>query len=156
MAYGNLVTCVNRTTQPLEGTFDGQIIEFEPGYVDDGTGKIVRAVDGHGAPVVVQLPSNVAAIVKSQNPIMGTQDVNQPSPDDYLIGVEKWPASGRKDPTDHVEQSDKIEVIDRDSIPDAERSAGAEVVAARGRRKSRAAVAVKPRMNFENRADYDD
>ena len=152
MSYGNLVRCVNRSTQPLEGTFDGRIIVFAPGYVDDGTGKIVRAVDGYGAPVVELLPPNVAAIVKSQNPIMGTQDVGASRPDDYLIGVEQWPA-GRKDDTSHIEQSDAIEIIDRESIGDAGRS-GSQVLAARGSRKSRASVAVKTGTGVKG--DFDD
>lgn len=139
--YGNLVVCVNRSTKPLEGTFDGQIVQIPPGYVDDGTGKIVRAVDGHGAPVVTLLPANVAAIVKSQNPIMGTQDPLSPRPDDYLVGVEKWPG-GSKDDLSHVEQSDAIEIIDRDAIADESRSRDSEVVRAKGRRKTRASVAV--------------
>lgn len=153
MAYGNLVVCVNRTTKPLEGTFDGQIIVIPPGYVDDGTGTIVRAVDGHGAPVTVQLPSNVAAIVKSQNPMMGTQDVNAASPDEYLVGVEQWPA-GKKDDLSHVEQSDAIEIIDRSSINDTSRASDSEVVSARGRRRSRAAVAVKTGTGVKG--DYED
>lgn len=153
MAFGNLVTCVNRSTQSLEGTFDGQIIVFDPGYVDDGTGQVVRAVDGHGAPVVTMLPAHVAAIVKSQNPIMGTQDVLSAAPDDYLIGIEKWPA-GRRDDTSHVEQSDAIEVIDRSSVQDGSRESGAEVVKARGGRSSRAKVAVKLRTGLKS--DYDD
>lgn len=153
MAYGNLVTCVNRSTKPLEGTFDGQIIVFPPGYVDDGTGNIVRAVDGHGAPVVTMLPANVAAIVKAQNPIMGTQDVLSAAPDEYLIGVEKWPA-GRADDVSHVEQSDAIEIIDRSSIADGSRQTDAEVVKSRGGRRTREKVAVKVRTGMK--ADYED
>lgn len=153
MAFGNLVVCVNRSTQPLEGTFDGQIIVFPPGYVDDGTGTIVRAVDGYGAPVVTMLPANVAAIVKSQNPVMGTQDVLSASPDDYLIGVEQWPA-GRKDDTSHAEQSDKIEIIDRDSIADGSRREDFTVEKTRGGRKSRASIATKTRTPIK--ADYED
>lgn len=153
MAYGNLVTCVNRSTKPLEGTFDGQIIIFPAGYVDDGNGNIVRAVDGYGAPVVTMLPANVAAIVKAQNPIMGTQDVLSAAPDDYLIGVEQWPA-GRKDDLSHAEQSDAIEIIDRSSIADGSRQSDAEVVKSRGGRKSRADVKAKTRTGIE--ASYDD
>ena len=148
MSYGNLVTCVNRSTKPLEGTFDGQIIVFPPGYVDDGNGNVVRAVDGYGAPVVTMLPAHVAAIVKSQNPVMGTQDVLSASPDDYLIGVEQWPA-GRKDDTTHTEQSDAIEIIDRDSISDSGRRADAVVEKTRGGRATRSKVATKTRTGIK-------
>lgn len=153
MAYGNLVVCVNRSTKPIEGTFDGQIIRMAPGYVDDGTGKVVRAVDGHGAPVVTMLPAHVAAIVKSQNPVMGTQDPLNPSPDEYLVGVEKWPA-GTKDDLTHTEQSDAIEIIDRSAIADESRSTDSEVISAKGRSKKRSSVAVKTGTGI--RADTDD
>lgn len=153
MAFGNLVTLVNRTTKPLEGTFDGQVVRIPAGYVDDGTGKIVRALDQYGAPIVTTLPANVAAIVKSQNPMMGTQDPLNPAPDDYLIGVEKWPA-GRKDDLSHVEQSDSIELIDRSAIGDESRERDAEVIKARGSKKSRASVAVKTKTLV--RTDIDD
>lgn len=154
MAYGNLVTLVNRSTQWLEGTFDGQIIKMAPGYVDDGAGNIVRAVDGHGAPVVTLLPSHVAALVKSQNPIMGTQDPNSPAPEEYLVGVQEW-STGRQDDISPAEQSDSIEIINRSAIADEIRSTKAEVVKAKGG-KSRSNVAVKPRINTGGKSDYED
>lgn len=151
MAYGNFVTCINRTTRRLEGTFDGQVVVLEPGYVDDGTGKIVRAVDGHGAPVVTMLPSNVAAIIKSQNPVMGTQDISSPSPDEYLIGIEKW-STGRKDDVSHREQSDAIEIIDRETVAD-DRRVDSETIKGKGRRtRGNVAVATKTLV----RTDVDD
>lgn len=151
--YGNFVALVNRSTQPLEGTFDGQVIKIPAGYVDDGTGNIVRALDGYGRPVVTLLPPNVAAIVKSQLPVMGTQDPLNPNPDEYLVGVEKWP-TGRKDDISHREQSDAIEIIDRGALTDESRATDAETIPAKGRRKSRATVAVRTKTLVKT--DIDD
>ncbi len=148
--YGNLVTCVNRTTTVLEGTFDGQIIKFEPGYVKVGE-EVVRATDGHGAPVVVLLPAHVAVLVKSQNPLMGSQDPTDARPEEYLIGIEKWPA-GTKDDTSHLEQSDAEELLDRSALPSDRQSA--EKVRNRHVSKSRSKVAQKTRTGVK--ADYED
>src|SRR5262252_9280221 len=137
MARTRFVHIVNRTTGPLDCTWDGVPIVLAPGYkrvqepvmdpahpdlqkLDKNknpmfTEKFVP-VDEHGNEVEGPNPPGQyveyyeAEGCKRQHPIMGTSDPNSADARDgeFLVGVVEW-----GDDIDHVEQSDAIENINR-------------------------------------------
>jgi hypothetical protein len=87
------VTLINRTNRNLTGTWNGREYKIVPGKNS--------------------FPEAMAVKFKDQNPIFGTQD---PFSNDkqYLLGIEE-----ANDPIDSVEQSDKIELLDRSKFAGA-------------------------------------
>lgn len=120
-----MVNAVNRTTGPLDAMFDGQPVVLVPGYklVDDpekeGKQKVVGA--GPGESVVTNaLPYFAAEMVKRQNPLMGSEDPENPREFESLVGIMEW-----GDDITHLEQSDKMERIDREMLDDEAQTARA-------------------------------
>jgi hypothetical protein len=87
------VTLVNRTSKILTGTWDGKTHNIHPGKNS--------------------FPEFMAQKFKDQNPIMGSQDPYSMELQ-YLVGIEE-----EGDPTSPVEQSDKIELLDRSRLRNA-------------------------------------
>jgi len=115
-AVPKMCALVNRTTSPIDGTFDGQPLVIPPGYLNV-EGKITGA-GPNGTPFGFQLPEYAAEMVKRQNPIMGTEDPENMRDVEYLLGVEAW-----GDDISHVEQSDSEERFDRELMGDEARGA---------------------------------
>lgn len=97
MALGQVVTLINRTTHQLVCTFDGEQLTIEPG-------------ENPGFPAVA------VPYAKEQNPIMGTQDPLRPSVRKYLVGVKPTKGVDSNDDVSPIEQSDKVELLDRSLI----------------------------------------
>lgn len=89
-----IVTVVNRTSQPVEGIFDGKRTVIAP----------------HA-----RLPMlyHAAEHLKRQNPVMGTEDISDPRSPEFLVGIEEW-----GDDISPIEQSDKQERFDRTTVGD--------------------------------------
>lgn len=68
---------VNRTSKKLSVRFDGQDIELEPNYTEDGA----LIPDVHN-----MIPSITVPYAKSQNVLMGSEDPLDPSDYEVLIG----------------------------------------------------------------------
>jgi hypothetical protein len=102
---GPVVTMVNRTSKPLELRFNGRTMTFAPG-------------PNHVNETYVRL-------ARRKFFVMGTEDPALPGHAEMLVGVEAW-----GDPITPIEQSDAVEVIDRDKIPDGWK--GRELVTTRG------------------------
>lgn len=124
MARAKLVEIVNRTTETLEGMFDGVPEVIPAGYK-------VLTVDATGAKTIVGAGPNeeprrhvcelhAAEAYKRQNPRMGTQDPFSVDARDteYLLGVEEW-----GDDITPLEQTDADELIDRSMLPDNRQNA---------------------------------
>lgn len=114
--YMDFVKVVNRTTEKLEGTFDGVPIDLPPGYKFEGD-QIVPAGEG-GQPAYTMLPAAAAERCKWQNPQMGTADPENPTDVEFKIGVESW-----GDETSFLAPTDAIELIDRSLLDDQARTA---------------------------------
>lgn len=84
------VTLINRTSKPLIGTWDGRRHTIPPGKSS--------------------FPEAMAVKFKEQNPKMGSLDPYSLDRE-YLMGIEEY-----NDPTDPVEQSDKVELLDRSKM----------------------------------------
>lgn len=84
------VTLVNRTTRTLFGTWDGRQHKIAPGKN--------------------QFPATMAQKFKEQNPIFGTQDPYSLDKQS-LLGIEE-----DNDPITPVEQSAKVELLDRSKL----------------------------------------
>jgi hypothetical protein len=120
-----MVTCVNRTTRPLDAMFDGQPVVIPAGYKvleeTDDKGKVTKRVIGAGpneSVLTYALPYFAAEMVKRQNPMMGTEDPSNPADFESLIAIVEW-----KDDVDHIEQSDAVERLDRDMLDDEAQTA---------------------------------
>lgn len=112
-----IVTVVNRTSRPVEGIFDGQVI----------------MIPAHGRTSMLK---NAAELVKRQNPVMGSEDPADIRSADFLVGVVEW-----GDDLSPIEQSDKEERFDRSLVESTEgRQAKAMPIA--GKRLSRLKVAL--------------
>lgn len=88
------VTLVNRTSNPLVGTWDGRVFTIPPGKSS--------------------YPEIQALKFKLQNPRMGTADPNSNRPDfdtEYLCGIEEF-----NDPISPVEQTNSIELFNRGKV----------------------------------------
>jgi hypothetical protein len=148
MAYQRIIHVVNRTTEPLECMDNGVPWTIKPGYkreqrvipvkkgsnaagdiiVEEMTEVIVGA--GPGDTVYMEpLPYFVAERAKRQNPVMGTLDALNPNIFDSLIGVPDW-----QDDITPCEQSEAIELLDRETLGD--RAKGAVVLVPRGAKKA--------------------
>ncbi len=91
--YMDFLTVVNRTSKPLQVTWDG---------------KHTTLVPGKNA-----LPAIVAEAAKRQNPIMGSEDPVSLQMR-YLVGIEE-----QEDDCSPVEQSPAIQRIDRNKLINA-------------------------------------
>lgn len=122
-AIQKMVSAVNRTTEPVDGMFDGQPVVLLPGYeiVD---GKVVGAGPS-GTVRSNPLPYFAAEMIKRQNPVMGTEDPLDPRDFESLIGIVEW-----DDPIDHLEQSDAIERLDRELMSEEAQTATPMLTAA--------------------------
>jgi len=85
------VTLVNRTSKTLNGTWDGRQYKITPGRHE--------------------FPEIQAMKFKEQNPIMGTEDPYTLQKES-LIGIVE-----QGDNIDPIEQSDKVELLDRHMLP---------------------------------------
>lgn len=165
MARTRLVQIVNRTTKPLDCMFDGVPEVIPPGYKivmvekKDANGKVLLEKNGdekmvawvvgaapNGEPLRHTVEYSAAEAYVRQHPVMGTQDpLSVDARDtDYLLGVEAWGHD-----IDHLEQSDAIELIDRDLLPEDRRHVKA--VDVRGKRRDRSPGAIRDRKQKENK-----
>ena len=92
------VILVNRTSKPLEATWNGKRYKLVPG--DN------------------PLPRNVAEAAKRQNPIMGTGQADFWATE-YLVGIKEF-----NDPIDPIEQSTAKELMDPQILHAAKLAAG--------------------------------
>ena len=114
----DIVTVVNRSSQSVEGIFDGQPIVIPP----------------HGKKAML---ANAAELVKRQNPVMGTEDPGDLRSPQFLLGVLEW-----GDDLSPIEQSVAIERFDRSLVHDAE-GQKAKPMAMKGARQTRVRVAIE-------------
>src|SRR5258708_10008063 len=84
------VTLINRTAKPLNGTWDGRSYSIGPGKNS--------------------FPALMALKFKEQNPIFGSQDPFSMDKQ-YLLGIVE-----DNDPITPIEQSDKVELLDRSKL----------------------------------------
>lgn len=84
----------NRTKKPLTVTYDGKQWVLPP------------------YPALVKVPRIVADVACRQHPRMGTEDPYNPRRYELLVYVPAW-----KQPDSPIEQSDKLERIDRTMLP---------------------------------------
>lgn len=142
-----IVHVVNRTTQPLEVMDDGVPWPIRPGYAlrekRDDNGDIVykERLDAKGDPVLENgkpvldpiievvgaadgrvamepLPFFAAERAKRQNPLMGSEDPLSPTSFVSLIAVPDW-----GEDYSYLEQSDKIERLDRSLMDEVAQTA---------------------------------
>lgn len=85
----------NRSTKTLTIMYGGRQYEVPP------------------YPKTVHLPAVVAAAGLNQHPVMGSENPYNPHDVEYLLYVEEW----KKLPKTPLEQSDKVERIDRSQLP---------------------------------------
>jgi hypothetical protein len=85
----------NRSTKPLSIMYGGRQYKVPP------------------HPKTVMLPAIVAVAGLNQNPVMGTENPYNPHDVQYLLYVKEW----SKLPQTPIEQSEKIERIDRSLLP---------------------------------------
>lgn len=127
MAFGDDTLVVNRTTKPLNFTWDGQPGELPPGYKVVENGVVPAGRDGQV--VVTHLPVLVAEMARRQNVVKGTENPFDLHDVQYLVGVAvrdentgvlsvapNWPLNS----IDYREQSDAIERLDRSMLPQQE------------------------------------
>jgi len=152
MAIPKMVSAVNRTLKPLDAMYDGQPVVLVPGYLQideekDGkpTGRkqVIGAGPG-GAVKVNPLPYFAAEMVKRQNPIMGTEDPENPRDFESLIGIVEW-----GDDIDYCEQSSAEERLDRSLMDDTAQKA-VNVMTRSGRKAKRLK---KKRRGLKNMVD---
>lgn len=89
-----IVSLKNRTSKDVKGRFDGQVI----------------TIPAHGAKSML---SHAAELVKRQNPLMGSEDMNDLRSPQFLLGVEEW-----GDDVSPIEQSACEERFDRSLVND--------------------------------------
>ena len=127
MAFGETVLVVNRTTKPLDFTFDGQPGVLKPGYRQVESGVVPAGRDGQV--VVTALPMLVAEMARRQNIVKGTENPFDLGDIEYLVAVaERDEDSGKitvapgwpHNDLSYREQSDAIERLDRSVLPESE------------------------------------
>lgn len=122
-----IVHAVNRSLEPLEVMDDGVVWTIRPGYVltpkknekgegiFDKDGKPVFEIigSGPGGSVLMEaLPYFAAERAKRQNPVMGTEDPQNPNSFESLIAVPEW-----GDDYGYMGQTEAIERLDRSMLP---------------------------------------
>lgn len=76
--FQEMVEVVNRTARPLNVRYDGQDMNLLPNYDADG-----NPIDG----VKNVIPRQCIPFVLGQNPIMGSEDAEDPSSFESLVGI---------------------------------------------------------------------
>lgn len=124
-----IVHLLNRTTKPLNATWDGYPYVIPPGFKavpvldeldqpkkDKRTGKEIVTYVGngpHGDVLLYPMPYFAAEAAMRQNPKMGTLNPQNPNDFEPLCCVPEW-----GHPTEHTEQDDEaIELVDRSLLP---------------------------------------
>lgn len=116
----DIVTVKNRSSQRLEGRFDGRPLSLGP----------------HERKSML---ANEAEMFKRQNPVMGTEDPQDPIGSlQYLIGVEEW-----GDDCSELEQSEAVERFDRSMVPDADGQKATQLKLSGNKPRKRVQVAVE-------------
>jgi hypothetical protein len=93
----DIVTVKNRSSRPLQGTFDGVPYVLKP---------------HEERPML----ANVAEMIMRQNPVMGTEDATDNNRSTVsLVGIKEWGTD-----CSPIEQSKAVERFDRSTVPDAE------------------------------------
>lgn len=119
MLNDQIVHVVNRTTEPLDLTYDGRPYVVPPGYTETGDAdkKGKRAVVGagkNGDPLALPMLAQVAKAGLLQHPIAGTHDPYSPHPTVFYLGIAEEQGVF---PIDHVDFSDVEELLDRSLLP---------------------------------------
>jgi len=128
MAYGDDTIVVNRTTKPLEFTYDGRHGQLKPGYRIDN-GKVVPA-GRNGRPALQHMAYQVAEMARRQNVILGTENPFDLREVQYLVGIgsedgdklvadPNWPNNSIAP----VEQSQAVERLNRKLLDDEAQTA---------------------------------
>lgn len=144
MSYGRnirIVLVLNRTTTPLESTWDGYTYVIPPGFksieveelrpklnargapvLDDAKEPILEPVrvtkivgnTPHGDVYLYPMPYFAAEAAMRQNPKLGTLNPLNPTDFEPLICVPEW-----GHPIEHTEQADAshVELLDRGQLP---------------------------------------
>lgn len=99
LASFGFVTVGNRTSLPLTVTFDGKQWTLPP------------------YPAVCQAPIAVARAACRQFPLMGSEDPYNPLDCTLLVYVREWMEHEHRMSDQPLEQSDKLERIDRSMLP---------------------------------------
>lgn len=150
-----LVNVVNRTTEPIDGMFDGQPIVLEPGYkeIEEGGKRSIVGAGPGGSILMNALPYFAAELIKRQNPVMGTEDPEDPRDFQSLVGVPEW-----KDDIDFIQQSDAEERLDRELLSEEAGTARRIMTTAGRRKKKNRGKVADPRLRNPGgiRADYND
>ena len=144
MGYGDDTIVINRTTKPLDWTFDGRHGVLNPGFRLEGT-KVVPA-GRNGRPALQHLIFQVAEMARRQNVIKGTENPFDLREVEYLVGIAVEDENGKlvaalgwpQNEITHCEQSSAKERMNR-SLLGAE-AQGAETRGAAGWPKSRGAA----------------
>lgn len=87
---------INRTSKVLHGRYDGQDIELQPNYDEEGE----AVPDVHNI-----VPSITVPYLKSQNVLMGSEDPLDPTDYEVLVGVLAKKGQKQKDDVTFCEQS---------------------------------------------------
>ncbi len=145
MPLGEDCLVVNRTTKPLNYTYDGVPGILRPGYRRDG-GKIAPA-GRNGEILITHLPFSIAEMARRQNVVMGTENPYDPADVQYLVGIAvrdpetnalspaaRWPFNR----IDYMEQGDATERLDRSLL--LAKDQGAVVMPSRAYPRTRGAA----------------
>lgn len=76
--FQEMVEVVNRTSRPLNLRYDGQDMNIPPNYDEDG-----NPIDG----VHTMIPRQCIPFVLGQNPVMGSEEAEDPSAFESLVGI---------------------------------------------------------------------
>ena len=105
--FHTLREVINRSSEVLFVTFDGQRMRIEPNYTKDG--KRREGVQNF-------LPEITLMYAKHQNPRMGSEDVYNPTSYESLIGIVAKPGTKQKDDLSFLEQSDEVTRVSQEDI----------------------------------------
>lgn len=132
MQREGFVTVLNRSSLPIDATWDGRCHTLAPH--EEGV-----------------FPWAVAEKFKAQNPVMGTEDFTDPLSAQTLAAVKEW-----HDDATPIEQSDAVERIDRDSIIQEPDSQTVTMRMGSKGKRTRAAVSVNAKNPTGIQASYDE
>lgn len=93
------VEVINRTSKRLNVRFDGQDIELDPNYTAEG--KLIPDVRNY-------IPTVTVDYAKSQNVLMGSEDAQDPSSYDVLVGVKAKKGEKQRDEIGYLEQDETV------------------------------------------------
>jgi len=121
---------INRSSKTVEGVFDGVRYFWAPNEEK-------------------MLPAHIAELCKRQNPVMGTEDFADINSAEYLLALPSDDASP-------IEQTDKPERFDRDTIGIDQTQQVVELNLKTKGKKTRAGVALNAPNPTGIQASYDD